>query len=286
MKAQCLVLFALLPSGAAFCQPSRSIGPYTVEIPSGALHLKAFFWMPNGPGQFSAVLFNHGSGGEDTAHTAGMPISEAAERLAPLFLHHGYAFLYPFRRGHGLSADQAPFLQDLLQREEATRGKEARQHLHFVLLTTEQLNDVTAALRFPKGARGIDARRIALVGHSFGGNLALLAAERDRSVRAVVTFAAAANSWGRSREFRERLLAAVRATNAPIMLVHAANDYSTTPGTALAAQLEQLQKPHLLKIYPPVGKSSDDGHNLLYLAIPQWELDVFRFLDDQFVATH
>jgi hypothetical protein len=63
------------------------------------------------------------------------------------------------------------------------------------------------------------------------------------------------------------------------MLIHAANDYDTTPGTAVAAELERLHKPHVLKIYPALGKSTDDGHNLLYLAIPEWEPDVFHFLD-------
>ena len=64
------------------------------------------------------------------------------------------------------------------------------------------------------------------------------------------------------------------------MLIQAANDYSTAPSWALAAELERLHKPHLLKIYPPVGQTSEDGHNVLYLAMPQWEDDVFRFLDE------
>jgi carboxymethylenebutenolidase len=280
MKTLSFFALAFLFSGAAFGQSSQSIAPQTVDIPSGTLHLKAFLWKPAGPGPFPAVLFNHGSGGADAAHTAGMPITEAAEKLAPLFLKHGYAFLYLFRRGQGLSADQAPFMQDLLQREEDAHGKEARQHLHFILVTGDQLDDVAAALSFLKTKPGIDAKRIAIAGHSFGGVLTLLTAERDTSVRAEVTFAAVANSWQRSPELRERLLAAVRKTSAPIMLIHAANDYDTTPGTALAAELDRLHKPHLLKIYPPVGQSTDEGHNFLYLAIPQWEPDVFKFLDE------
>lgn len=260
-------------------QTSPPVAPQTVDIPSGNLHLKAFLWKPAGPGPFPAVLFNHGSGGADAAHTAGMQITEAAEKLAPLFLKHGYVFLYLFRRGQGLSADQAPFMQDLLQREEVAHGKEARQHLHFILVTTDQLDDVTAALSFLKAVPGVDAKRIAVAGHSFGGVLTLLAAERDSTLRAAVTFGAGANSWQLSSELRERLLTAVRKTSASIMLVHAANDYDTTPGTALAAELDRLHRPHLLKIYPPVGHSTDEGHNVLYLAIPQWEPDVFKFLD-------
>src|SRR5206468_10378979 len=96
-----------------------------------------------------------------------------------------------------------------LRREEATKGKDARQHLQFVLATTDHLEDVMAALSFLKAAPAIDAKRIAIVGNSFGGQLTLLAAGRDNSVRAGVTFAAAADSWERSPELRERLLAAV-----------------------------------------------------------------------------
>jgi dienelactone hydrolase len=149
-------------------------------------------------------------------------MTEAAEKLAPLFLKHGYAFLYLFRRGHGLSADQGPFMQDILEREEATKGKEARQHLQFMLATTDHLDDTMAALSLLKATRAIDAKRIAIVGHSFCGQLTLLAAERDNAVRAAVTFGAAANSWDRSPELRERLRAAVGNTAAPIMLIQAA----------------------------------------------------------------
>lgn len=256
------------------------ITPETVVIPSGQLHLKAFLWKPTGPGPFPAVLFCHGSGGADADHTAGLPMTEAAEKLAPLFLKHGYAFLYLFRRGHGLSADQGPFMQDILEREEATKGKEARQHLQFMLATTDHLDDVMAALSFLKAAPAIDAKRIAIAGHSFGGQLTLLAAERDNTVRAAVTFAAAANSWDRSPELRERLRAAVGNTAAPIMLIQAGNDYSTAPSYALADELERMHKPHLLKIYSTVGQTSEDGHNFLYVAIPRWEDDVFGFLDE------
>ena len=86
-------LLAPLSVALAIGQPA-SIVPETVVVPSGKLHLKGFLWKPNGRGPFPAVLFNHGSGGADADHTAGFPITEAAEKLASLFLKHGYAFLY------------------------------------------------------------------------------------------------------------------------------------------------------------------------------------------------
>ena len=260
-------------------QSTPSMVPQTVEFASGNLRLKAFLWKPAATGPFPAVLFNHGSGGEDADHTAGMLITQSAYVLAPFFIKHGYAFLFPFRRGHGPSGRQAPFMQDLLRREEESKGKDARQHLQFVLLTTDHLDDVMAALAFLKTVPGIDPDRIAIAGHSFGGNLTLLAVERDKTVRAAVTFAAAANSWERSPELRERLMTAARNAKAAIMLTHAENDFSTTAGKALAAELEHLHKPYVLKIYPAVGLTSEDGHGMLYENIPAWESDVFEFLD-------
>src|SRR3954470_14155857 len=59
-----------------------------------------------------------------------------------------------------------------------------------------------------------------------------------------------------------------------------ANDFDTTPGTDISAELDRLHKSHLLKIYPVIGKTSGDGHSLLYLGISEWEPDLFQFLDD------
>ena len=277
--ASALALLSLPPRYCSAADTPASSQPRTVEVPSGKLRLKAFLWMPDGPGPFPVVLFNHGSGGDTADQTAGMPITDASKRLAPIFVRHGYAFLFLFRRGQGLSAGQAPYMQDVLKREEASHGLEARRHMQLVLLQTEQLDDVMAALAFLKTAPGIDPKLIAIVGHSFGGQLTLLAAERDNGVRAVVTFGAAANSWQTSPDLRALLLTAVANTSAPVMLIHASNDYDTTAGAALASQCHDLHKLCVLKIYPAVGKSSDDGHNAIYQAIPLWEADVLEFLD-------
>ena len=281
LKIAGLSLFLTLVRIAAAADEGAASAHETVVIPSGALQLKAFLWRPIGTGPFPIVLFNHGSGSVDPGHTGPLAITDAAERLGPIFVKHGYAFLYPFRRGQGLSADQGPFMQNVLQSEEGAKGKEASQHLQFVLMTTDHLDDVLASLTFLRNLASIDSHRIAMAGHSFGGQLVLLAAERDSSVRAAITFGAAAASWKNSPEMRERLLAAARKTHSPVMLVHAANDYSTIPGKIIADELQKLGRPHLLKIYPPVGKTPDDGHNFVYTAVDRWENDVFEFLDQQ-----
>jgi dienelactone hydrolase len=160
---------AVLLSTLAIAQQSPFAAPATVVVPNGRLRLKGYLWKPAVSGPSPAVLFVHGSGRSDGAHTGDLAITEAAERLAPVFVMHGYAFLYLFRRGQGLSEDQGPFIQDLLQREKTAKGEEARKRLQVVLLTTDQLDDVLTGLSFLKTQPGIDARRIALVGHSFGG---------------------------------------------------------------------------------------------------------------------
>ena len=66
----------------------------------------------------------------------------------------------------------------------------------------------------------------------------------------------------------------------PVFFIHAANDYSLAPGKALDARLQQLGKPRLLKIYPPIGKTADDGHAFLFLGVSICEPDVFAFLDE------
>jgi carboxymethylenebutenolidase len=250
-KAKCLWVSAplLWLMVVVSCGRSRSVNaPQTVEVASGQLELKAFPWRPMGRGPLPAILFNHGRSGDPQQHTETLTITEAAHVLGPVFAKHGYTFLYLFRRGEGLSANEGSFIGDLLNREEAAKGAEARDHLQFVLLTRDHFEDVQAGLSFLKGLPDVDAHRIGVVGHSFGGQLTLLAAENDHAVRAAVAFGPAANSWRFSGELRERLLTAVRKTSAPIMLIHAANDYDTAPGTQLAAELGRLHKSHVLSI--------------------------------------
>jgi carboxymethylenebutenolidase len=280
MRQLFFLLLALLISSAPLAESLQVTAPQIVEIPSGTLRLKAYLWTPPGPGPFPAVLFNHGRSNTAQQHTRKLTITQAAQVLGPVFVRHGYVFLYLFRRGEGLSADQAPFIGDILQREEAAKGKEARNHLQLVLLTTDHLDDASAGLSFLKNLSYVDAHRIAVAGHSFGGQLTLLTAARDSTIRAAIAFAPAANSWDGSPELRELMLAMVRKLTVPVMLLQAANDYSLAPSQAMADELSRLSKTHVRKIYPPIGEIANDGHNFLYTDVARWEQDVFAFLDE------
>jgi pimeloyl-ACP methyl ester carboxylesterase len=65
---------------------------------------------------------------------------------------------------------------------------------------------------------------------------------------------------------------------APVFFIHAANDYSLNPGKVMDERLAQLKKPHRLEIYPPIGRTPDDGHAFPLTGVRIWESDVFAFL--------
>jgi len=255
-------------------------GPESVVIRSGSATLHAMLWRPPGRGPFPAVLLNHGSGrtGEDLQRLG--PYERNAETLGPVFARHGYVLLYLYRRGVGPSIDQGDNAVDLMNRESAAHGQDARNALQLHLLEGREMADARAALAFLRARPYVDAGDVALVGHSFGGSLTLLMAEREPNQRAVVVFSAAGYSFDRSSELRARLLAAVDHITAPVFFIHAENDYSLSSGKVLDARRGLIGKPHRLKIYPPIGDTVDEGHDFLHLGVNIWEPDVFAFLDE------
>lgn len=270
-------LVLTLPVVAAWGE--SSVGPENVVVHSGSATLHAMLWRPKGRGPFPGILLNHGSGRtrEDLERLG--PYEQNAEKLGPLFARHGYVFLYLFRRGVGPSSDQGANAIDLMNSEFATHGQEARNALQLQLLENREMADALSGLKFLRALPYVDAGDVALVGHSFGGSLTVLMAEREPNLRAVVVFSAAGYSFDRSPELRSRLLAAIDHIAAPVFFIHAENDYSISSGKVLDARREQIGKPHRLKVYPPIGHTLDDGHDFLNLGVKVWEPDVFAFLN-------
>jgi dienelactone hydrolase len=248
--------------------------PETVVVPSGTLKLHALLWHPVGHGPFPAVLFNHGSGNT--------PENQAAQAavVGPVFAKHGYVLLFVYRRGSGLSSDQGTSAIDLMDRELATHGQDARNKLQLELLQTDQLTDALAGLAFLRALPEVDTNRVAVAGHSFGASLTLLIAERDSALRAAIAFSGSTASWKHSPQLRARLIAAVGRTTVPTFFIEAENDYSIAPAKVLSAEMERLGKPQRIKIYPPVGQTADDGHGFIFLKVGWWEHDVFDFLHE------
>jgi dienelactone hydrolase len=276
------IAFAAVLAVAPHPEDQSLLGPDTVVVQSGVLTLRGLAWRPHGKGPFPAVLFSHGSAPDSANSANGRRDTRTRERgaalLGPIFARHGYVFLYLFRRGAGLSAGQGSYSGDLRAAELAANGPEAHDRLQVRLLEGDELSDAFAGLRYLRSLREVDARRVAVVGHSFGGSLTLLIAEHDSTLRAAIAFASAAGSW-RSAPLRERLRTAVSRTTVPIFFIHASNDYSIEPGKSLAADMRRLGKPHRLRIYPAFGRTPEEGHSIVYLSTPTWQTDVFAFLD-------
>ena len=276
LSVAALVLAPLLglPAPAASPDVQRPHDPETVTVKSGSLELRALIWRPSGSGPFPAVVFSHGS-----ASSTDPPQPADAAILGDVFARQGYVFLFLFRQGLGLSAGQGTANGDLMRRAFDAGGQEGRNRLQMELLNGEELNEVSAALGLLRRRPEVDAKRIALAGHSFGGSLSLVLAAKDPDIRAGVIFGGAAGSWTNSAELRKRLLAAVGQTRAPLLFIYAANDYSIAPATVLSAEMRRLGKVHESKIYPAFGLTASQGHNLVYEGVRTWESDVFGFLD-------
>jgi hypothetical protein len=80
-------------------------------------------------------------------------------------------------------------------------------------------------------------------------------------------------------EVQALMTRAVRNSRAPIFFFQAENDYDLSPSRTLSAAMKDVGKEFEIKIYPPYGKSTQDGHTFGYFGSSVWGVDVFRFLD-------
>lgn len=204
--------------------------------------------------------------------------SEAFEALGPAFASHGWVFFGPYRRGQGLSASAGPFIGDQIAAAEKTGGMSAAAAAMVRLLETDHLNDQLAALAWLRQQRFVRPDRIAVAGTSFGGVEAVLGAERGHYCAAIDS-AGGAQSWAQAPELRSLMTRAVRNATAPIFFFQAANDYDLSPSKTLSAAMKDAGKAYEEKVYPPFGKSPQEGHAFGYFGASVWADDVFRFLN-------
>jgi dienelactone hydrolase len=242
--------------------PSR---PELVTYANSGLVLRGFLARPAGDGPFPAIVFNHGS----------EKLPGAREGQVEFYTRHGFVLFVPHRRGHGRS--EGPYVMDVVNAAPAEkRGTVLAQQL------VEQVDDVAAAVHFVKRQPFVDPARVAVVGCSFGGIEALLAAERDLGIRAAVDFAGAAMAWGHdeSGPLRDRMIAAARQARVPVFLLQAENDFDTRPTKVLTEEMERAGRSHRSKIFPPHGASPKEGHAFCAGGVaPPWGPDVLEFLE-------
>ena len=237
--------------------------PKEVTFSSGLLVLHGFIHKPEGDGPFPTIVFNHGS----------EQFPKSGQILARPYVSKNYVVFMPHRRGQGHSSDQSEYIMDLIRREpESTRGK------RFVELQETHQEDVIAAVSYLKQLPYVDKNRMAMVGCSFGGIQTVLATEKQLGLRATIAFAPAAMSWSKVPELRSRLIQAVRAATVPLLLIQARNDYDLCPTFTMAKELEKVNKPHKLLIFPAFGRTHAEGHGFCVRGEQVWGNEVFTFL--------
>jgi pimeloyl-ACP methyl ester carboxylesterase len=140
-------------------------GDESVRVPANGFSLAGTVSKPaGGPPRRPAVVLVGGSGPTDRDETvSGVPI---LGQLANALADAGYLVLRYDKRGVGQSGGRP---------EAATLADYAE--------------DVRAAVRFLAARRDVDRDRIAVVGHSEGGAVAMLAAQRERRIAGLVLIA-------------------------------------------------------------------------------------------------
>jgi dienelactone hydrolase len=71
-----------------------------------------------------------------------------------------------------------------MNRKAAEVGQQARNTLQMDLLEKREMGDALSGLVFLRKLPDVDVGHIALIGHSFGGSLTLLMAEREPTLKA------------------------------------------------------------------------------------------------------
>jgi dienelactone hydrolase len=259
------------------CAPTRGVGETGLtgsvveygRAPSGVV-LRGVLYLPKGTGPFPAVLYAHGS-------APGFLNNEAFEAIAPAFTRRGWAVFAPYRRGQGLSRDAGPHISDEVAAARSAGGLDHAQAALARLLATDHMDDQSQAFAWLWRQPFVDHRRIATMGNSFGGILALLSAEKFR-VCAAVDAAGAAESWDRSPAVRSVMTQAATRAKAPVLFMQAENDFDLAPSRILQAAMRQAGKAAEIRLYPPFGKGARDGHAFTYKGVPLWADDIHAFL--------
>jgi carboxymethylenebutenolidase len=259
-----LAASALLVLGSALTLASQpQLSSQDVTFLSGDLMLHGRLFVPDGPGPFPAILWNHGS----EKNPGYLP------QLARPFVAAGYVFFAPFRRGQGTSP--GPYIV-----EQLGAAPPPERNALTVSLLEDQVADQLAGLSYLQSAPSVDPARIAVIGGSFGGIQTLLGAEADPGYTAAIDCAGAAQTWAGNPILQARLMQAVGNITIPLLLIQAQNDYNIAPTQVLGGVVTQLGEPPRTQIYPPFGDGSvgQAGHNMCFIGADVWSADAIAFI--------
>ena len=271
MRSVCIAWVAaccLLSSGsAALAQTDTKQTTYeTTFYQSGKLKIEAYVFKPEGAGPFPVVIYNHGS----------RPRHEREERpfayVGEMLTRSGYVVVVPERRGYGKS-DGATFYETVGE----DRGP------RFVARVQEETDDMLAAVDFVKTLSYADAKRMAVMGWSFGGIVSVFGASRSTAFRAVVDQAGAALTWDHSPAMQAALKEAAGKIRIPLLGMVAKNDRTTQSVKAVVHEAEKHGVTAKFIEYPEFKPQDAGGVAPGHMVFGRegwriWEADVGEFL--------
>ena len=223
--------------GMAVLADCPALNARDVFYQSGSTRLKAELEMPTGKGPFPAVIYLHGG----VPPKVGGDPAATARALA----RAGFVGFGPRRKP--------------------------------TVSLAGNVQDVIAAIQYVKKLENVDQNKLAVIGFSRGGLLALMAATRRQDLKAIVIMAPAPGNGTLARFLPQ----ASRVTASTLILV-ASNDTRQADHVALSRQtqaaLEKAGKPVRLVVYPAFGR---DGHLLFFQVRQPYWADVLKFLSEK-----
>jgi dienelactone hydrolase len=267
-----IAVVALAFAGAAWAATGQTAKPPydTFYYIHDHLRLEAYVYWPTGAGPFPLVVYNHGSRGAARART-----EQPHPFIGRMFCEAGYAVLVPENRGYGKS-DGPTFAEIAGSSRGATYVRRLQEETGDALAAVDEL-----LRRHPSR---LDSRKVAMMGYSAGGVVAVFGAARSDRFAALITQAAGAFSWPRSPDLQRELPAAARRVRVPTLCMVAENETQTESVRSVCEAVKANGAGADLIVYPPYTPKGDPGEvapgHLIFHeeGVAIWRRDVLAFL--------
>ena len=220
--------------------------------------------------KFSVIVYNHGHGKD-----RGEPCA-----MADYFTRNGFALFAPVRRGHTLGGgitNTGTYVDACIDPSHLNSNGEldsvpenSPRELPCLAL---QVDEVRAALSYLVNYGGglagsanatIDLSRIAMLGHSYGGSLTIMAASKvlPYAPKAAVDISGGALRWEHNSYYASVQPVNVMARKMPLFFLQPSNEISLEPALQLAP-VAGRSGDHMFQatIYPPVNPNSGECVN-------------------------
>ena len=254
-------------------EPTQKYTVQVVEFMRGDTKLHGWLYTPTqGSGPFPAIIHLHGGD-----KNPGEP-----KALAEFYTSQGYVFFAPNLTGAGLSADAGPFISDIMEHMKENGLSDAEAAEKAIDLIQKFSWDGVAGVRWLKQQTNVDPNRIFMTGHSMGGKLTLLVAEKNAElglgVRGFLAFSPGAAGW--DDLLAARLSQAINNATTPIFIMQPEGDLSLSPSQVLGPILQAKGLPNGYKVYPTPFENGSDAHNKFANSaegIQIWSADAMSF---------